>query len=88
MASVQVYNDGNRYRGFSSSNGDDEQGEKQAFHLSGVQVFVEGHEIDVHTVQDQLYGHQQRDQVPAREQPVHADKEKGNAYKKYIFQWN
>jgi hypothetical protein len=74
VASVQVNDYRNGYRSFRSGNGYYKQGKENAIQLIGVQVFVECHKIDVHTIQDQFDRHQHGDQVAPGEQPIHADK--------------
>jgi hypothetical protein len=81
MVPVQINDNGYCNGRFGSGNGNNEQGKENAIQLIGVQVFIKSDEVDVHTVQHQLNGHQHGDQVAPREQAVHANKEQGSAYK-------
>jgi hypothetical protein len=72
---VQKDHDRNGDGSLRRGNRNDEQGEKDAIDLIGLQVIIKSDEVDIDTVQDQLDRHQHGDQVPPGEQTVHPDKE-------------
>jgi hypothetical protein len=81
MCPVKIYDDRDRYRCFGGCDRDDENGKKDPVQPVGPQIFIEDHEIYIHAVQQQFHRHEDGDHIPAREQPVHPDEEKGRAYK-------
>jgi hypothetical protein len=81
MASIQVNNYRNGHGGFGRSNGNNKQGKENTIQFIGVQVFIECHKIYVHTIQNQLYGHEHSDKVTPGEQSIHADEKQGRAHK-------
>jgi hypothetical protein len=80
VVSIQVDDDGNGHSGFGGCNGDDENCEEQTVGLAGVQVFVEGDEVDVYAIQHELNGHEHGNHVPSGEHAVHADEEERSAH--------
>jgi hypothetical protein len=84
VAAVKVDDDGNGNGGFSGSNGDDENGEEDTVEFARPYVFIEGDEIDIDAVQDELDTHENGDHVAAGKQAVHADKEQGSAQQQYM----
>jgi hypothetical protein len=71
--------DGNRHGRFSSRYGNHKQGEKQSIQLSGIKVFIEGNEIQIYAVQNQLDTHKHRNQVAPDQKPIHPDEEQDEA---------
>jgi hypothetical protein len=82
MTSVQINNDRYGYSCFRRCNGNDEDGKENTVQLLREQVFVEGHKIDIHTIQHQFNGHEHGDHIPSGEQAIHANEEQGCTYEK------
>src|SRR5450432_3972269 len=81
MAPVKIYDDSYGNSSFCSRNNDNEKGKEHTVNFIRVQVFIEGHKVDVHAVQHQFNGHEHSDQVAPGKQSVHPDKEKRGTYK-------
>jgi hypothetical protein len=79
MAAVQVNDDGDGHGSLSGGNGDDENGKEKSIHSSGPEIFIKSDKVQVHAVQDQFNTHEHGDQVPAGEEPVHANEKEGGA---------
>jgi hypothetical protein len=88
VAAVQVDDDSNGNGGFSGSNGDDENGEEDTIEFARPYVFVEGDEIDIDAVQDELDTHENGDHVAAGKQAVHADEKQRCAQQQYMGNGN
>jgi hypothetical protein len=62
---IQVDDDSDSKGNFRGGHHYDEHGEKDAFQLVRIQIFVERYEIDIDTVQDEFQRHQHGNEITA-----------------------
>ena len=60
---------------FGRSYGYNKYGKKYTLQLAGPQILVNGHKIDIDTIEHQFNAHKQRNHVAPGKQAVHAYKE-------------
>jgi len=72
---VNVDDDGDGHGGFRGSNSYYDQAEKVALQLVGIEKPVENHEINIDRIENQLDGHQHRNQISSGQETVDANKE-------------
>jgi hypothetical protein len=73
--SVDVDDDGNGNGSLRGSNGNHNQTEKMALQLIGIKKPVENHKINIDRIENQLNGHQHRNQISSGQETIDADKE-------------
>jgi hypothetical protein len=75
VAAVKVYDDGDSHGCFGRRYGNDEYGKENSVEPVGPQIFIEGDEIQVHTVQYQFHTHEHGYQVSPGKKTIHTDEE-------------
>ncbi len=85
---VYVDDQRNGHRGFYCSNGYDNKGKKLSVQMTGIEVMVEGHKVDVDSIQHQFQRHQDGDEAPANNESVHANEKHQRSHDEYVLQGN
>jgi hypothetical protein len=79
VVAVQVNNDSYGNSSLSSCYGNNEYGKEYPVELISKQVFIEGYEVNVDSIQYQLNRHQHGDHIATGEEPINADEEQRGA---------
>jgi hypothetical protein len=85
VTAIKIYDYGYGYGRFCSSNSNDEQSKKHPIQPVRPEVFIKCNKIQVHTIQNEFYAHQQRDQVSPGKKSIDPNEKQGSADKKYMI---